>query len=93
MRPAARYSSRIESICLITRGFTRYGREVTGGLSGGTESSNGMREHEPKSVGDVEKISANSIKVSPNWVMTSGSQPGPWKSNDIFSEMLRQPDL
>ena len=29
------------------------------------------------------KESANSIKVSPNWVMTSGSQPGPWKSNEI----------
>ena len=56
MRPAARYSSRIVSICLATRGFTRWGREVTGELSGGTETSNGRREHEPKSVSDVEDI-------------------------------------
>ena len=35
------------------------------------------------SVGDVQKISANSIKLPPNWVMTSGSQVGPWKSNEI----------
>ena len=57
--------------------------EDTGGLSGGTEISNGRREHEPRSVGDVEKTYVNSIKVTPNWVMTSGSQPEPWKSNDI----------
>ena len=48
MRPAARYSFRIVSIGLTTRGFTRLGREVTGGLPGGTEISNGRREYEPK---------------------------------------------
>ena len=42
------------------------GRDVAGELSGGTEISNGRREDEPTSVGDVEKTSANSIKVSPN---------------------------
>ena len=66
---------------------------MTGELSGGTEISNNRREHEPKSVGDVEKTSANSIKVSPNWSMTPGSQPGAWKSNEISrrcSGSLRQ---
>ena len=31
----------------------------------------------------MEKTSANSIRVYPHWVMTSGSQHGPWKSNEF----------
>ena len=41
----------------------------------------------------MEKTSSNSIRVSTNWVMTSGSQPGPWKSNEISrrcADSLRQ---
>ena len=59
------------------------GERSQGGLSSGTEISNGWREHEAKSAGGVEKTSVNPIKVSPNSVMTSGSQPGPWKSNEV----------
>ena len=85
MRPAARNSSRIVSICGHER-IHAIGARGHRGLSGGTEISNGRREHEPKSLGDVEKTSANSIRVSPNMVMTSGSQPGPRKSNDFLGD-------
>ena len=38
-------------------GLILYGREVTGALSGGTVILNGISEHEPKSVLEVEKTS------------------------------------
>ena len=46
-------------------------------LSGDTEVLNGIREHEPKSVLDVEKTSGNSQRTSPRAVMTDGDQPEP----------------
>jgi len=77
MRPAAKYWSRIASTCFDTGGFTRYGRDVTGALPGGTVSLNGNREQEPKSVGELENTSWYSLKTFPRSVMTSGVQPGP----------------
>ena len=83
MRPAARNLSKTASTCLVVGGFMRWGRDVTGELFGGTEILKGSNEQEPKSVEDFEKMSGNSVRTSANWVMTSGVQPGPWKSNVI----------
>ena len=66
---------------LARMGLMRYGREMTGALSGGTEILNGMREQEPKSVLDVEKTSGNSQRTPPKALMTAGDQPEPWRLN------------
>lgn len=61
----------------------RYGREVTGALSGGAEILNGIREQEPKSVWDVWKTSENSQMTSPKAMKNGVDQPEPWRSNLI----------
>ena len=45
---------------------------------------NGISEHEPKSVLDVEKTSANSQRTCPRSSMTDGNRPEPWRS-DVMS--------
>lgn len=74
--PAAVCSSKIVSICLATRRFTRQGQQVMGGLSGRTEMSTNRREHHRKSAHDLETTSTNSMKVSPSCFILGGSQPG-----------------
>ena len=72
VRPVARCSSKTAPCC-SAKGDSHGTQEVTGGLSGGIEILNGRREHEPKSVDDLEGTSANSIKMSPSWVLMCGS--------------------
>ena len=61
----------------------RWGREVTGALPSGTDISKGIREHDPKSVFEVENTSEKSQSTSPSCSMVGGSQPGSCKSNAI----------
>ena len=41
---------------------------------------NGINEHEPKSVLEVEKTSGNSQRTSPRLSITDGDRPEPWRS-------------
>ena len=66
IRPAARYWSKAASAFLARMELILQGREATGALSGGTVIFNGISEHEPKSVFEVEKTSRNSQRASPS---------------------------
>ena len=81
INPAARYGLRVASTSLAKIGLMQWGREVTGSLPSGTEIVIGIKEHDPKSVFEVENTSGNSQSTSSSYSMAGGVQPRPCKLN------------
>lgn len=82
-RPSTTYWSRLESICFSTRGFTLYGRDVTGAPPGGFVSWNGNNEQDTESSGSWKIHQRNSQSTSPRSAITAGVQPESCKSKVI----------